>query len=158
AQNGNGIAAYVDTLDEARKLFRDDFIGSVFSIANDVKVQVEFNPAVIAEYRLIGYETRALSREDFNNDRVDAGEGGAGLAVTALYEVTPVGGLLVSDPLRYQAQPVVASGTDGELAFLKIRYKLTGEDTSRLIARPITEQDRIDADAAPEATRWALAV
>jgi Ca-activated chloride channel family protein len=157
AQNGNGTAAYVDTLQEARKLFRDDFGGSLFPIADDVKIQVEFNPARVAEYRLIGYETRLLSREDFYNDQVDAGEVGAGLAVTALYEITPVGGPLSSDPLRYQREPApTATGT--ELAYFKVRYKLPGETTSHLLERAVTDADRTPTDAAPEATRWALAV
>jgi Ca-activated chloride channel family protein len=157
AQNGNGTAAYVDTLQEARKLFRDDFGGSLFPIADDVKIQVEFNPARVAEYRLIGYETRLLNREDFNNDQVDAGEVGAGVAVTALYEITPVGGPLSSDPLRYQKEPApTATGT--ELAYFKVRYKLPGEQTSHLLQRPITDADRTSTESAPEATRWALAV
>src|SRR6185295_11642716 len=101
AQKGNGVAAYVDNLNEARKIFTDDFAGSMFSIANDVKIQVEFNPAQVAEYRLIGYETRLLNREDFNNDKVDAGEVGSGASVTALYEITPAGARPSSDPLRY---------------------------------------------------------
>ncbi|NNL18257.1 MAG: VWA domain-containing protein, partial [Boseongicola sp.] len=102
AQNGNGTASYIDTLAEARKVLVDQLTGALFPIANDVKIQVEFNPAEIAEYRLIGYETRALRREDFNNDRVDAGEIGAGHTVTAIYEVTPVGSDAVrSGPLRY---------------------------------------------------------
>jgi Ca-activated chloride channel family protein len=158
SQSGNGTAAYIDTLDEARRLFRDDFSGSIFPIADDVKIQVEFNPARIAEYRLIGYETRLLDRSDFNNDQVDAGEVGAGASVTALYEVTPVGGPRTVDPLRYQdeAQP---AGKDGELAYLKIRYKLPGGAASKLIERPIDDGDRPAALAeAPEAARWALAV
>jgi len=159
AQAGNGTAAYVDTLQEARKLFRDDFSGSIFPIADDVKIQVEFNPARVAEYRLIGYETRLLNREDFNNDAVDAGEVGSGASVTALYEITPVGGPVASDPLRYQDAVVPASGRTGELAYLKIRYKLPGETASKLIELPIGDADRVaDAGAAPEATRWAIAV
>ncbi len=158
SQSGNGTAAYVDTLQEARKLFRDDFSGSMFPIADDVKIQVEFNPARIAEYRLIGYETRLLDRSDFNNDQVDAGEVGAGASVTALYEVTPVGGPRAVDPLRYQNEATPA-GKDGELAWLKIRYKLPGATASKLIERPIADADRPAALAeAPEATRWALAV
>ena len=152
AQNGNGTAAYVDTLDEARKLFRDDFAGSLFPIADDVKVQVEFNPARVAEYRLIGYETRALNREDFNNDQVDAGEVGAGMAVTALYEITPVGGPLASDPLRYQKEPAPA-GTGSELAYFKVRYKLPGrvhlapDGASDHRRRPRRHQRRARGDA-----------
>ncbi|HZP20223.1 MAG TPA: VWA domain-containing protein [Bauldia sp.] len=160
SQSGNGTAAYVDSLQEARKLFRDDFEGSLFPIADDVKILVEFNPARVAEYRLIGYETRLLNREDFNNDRVDAGEVGAGTAVTALYEITPVGAKLSSDPLRYQPVKVSTGGDPGgEVAFLKIRYKLPGEATSKLIERPITDADRPATLAeAPESTRFALAV
>jgi Ca-activated chloride channel family protein len=158
AQNGNGTAGYVDSLDEAKRLFREDFSSSVFPIADDVKIQVEFNPARVAEYRLIGYETRLLNREDFNNDKVDAGEVGSGASVTALYEITPVGGPSAVDALRYQTSaPAKAQGN--ELAYLKVRYKLPGESTSRLIERPITDADATaDLDAAPDSTRWALAV
>ncbi|HZZ35866.1 MAG TPA: VWA domain-containing protein, partial [Caulobacteraceae bacterium] len=160
AQNGNGTAAYVDSLEEARKLLRDDFAAQVFPIADDVKIQVEFNPAAVSEYRLIGYETRMLNREDFNNDRVDAGEVGAGASVTALYEITPSGGPTSSDPLRYQSQQAVApTPRAAELAYLKIRYKLPGGATSRLLERSIGPGDRYARiDAAPEATRWAVAV
>ncbi|KAE9632389.1 vWA domain-containing protein [Parasedimentitalea maritima] len=136
AQNGNGQAAYIDTLSEAQKTLADQLSGALFPIANDVKIQVEFNPAQIAEYRLIGYETRALNREDFNNDRVDAGEIGAGHAVTALYEVTPVGSpARLSDPLRYQAAEVTS--VSEEYGFLRLRYKRPGEETSALIETPI---------------------
>lgn len=160
AQNGNGTAAYIDTLSEARKLLRDDLSGSLFPIADDVKIQVEFNPAQVSEYRLIGYETRLLNREDFNNDRVDAGEVGSGAAVTALYEVTPAGARPSSDPLRY-GRDAIATPTrpQGELAYLKVRYKLPGQATSNLIERPVTRADRVaSVSDAPEATRWALAV
>ncbi len=137
AQNGNGQAAYIDTLSEAQKVLVDQLTGALFPIADDVKVQVEFNPAQIAEYRLIGYETRALAREDFNNDKVDAGEIGAGHQVTAIYEVTPVGSpAVMTDALRYRAEPPVV-GESAELGFLKLRYKLPGEDRSRLITQPI---------------------
>jgi Ca-activated chloride channel family protein len=160
AQNGNGTAGYIDTLAEGRKTFRKDFAGSLFPIADDVKVQVEFNPAAVSEYRLIGYETRLLNREDLNNDRVDAGEVGSGASVTALYEITPAGARASSDPLRYgtgRPRPPQAGG--GELAFLKIRYKLPGQPDSRLMTRPITDADAYDSvAAAPEPTRWATAV
>ncbi|KQI72260.1 hypothetical protein AN191_09045 [Loktanella sp. 5RATIMAR09] len=137
AQNGNGTAAYIDTLSEAQKVLVDQLSGALFPIASDVKVQVEFNPARIAEYRLIGYETRALRRKDFNNDTVDAGELGAGHAVTAIYEVTPVGSPAQrSDPLRYA--PNTVAETSDELGFLKLRYKEPGADVSRLIELPIT--------------------
>jgi len=158
AQNGNGVAAYIDTLSEARRVLRDEMASNMFTIANDVKIQVEFNPARVAEYRLIGYETRMLNREDFNNDRVDAGEIGAGHAVTAIYEIVPVGGPTFNDPLRYQRDSATPS-TASEIAFLRIRYKLPGQDTSRLIERPITNRDVVrDIASAPEATRWAAAV
>lgn len=159
AQNGNGNAAYIDTLNEARRVLRDEMASNLFSIANDVKIQVEFNPRRVAEYRLIGYETRMLRREDFNNDQIDAGEIGAGHAVTAIYEITPVGGPTFTEPLRYQDRAVPAPSTASEIAFLRIRYKLPGEDNSRLIERPIADADRYEAVArAPEATRWAAAV
>lgn len=158
AQNGNGTAAYIDGLTEARRLFREDLPRSFFPIADDVKIQVEFNPAAVVEYRLIGYETRLLNREDFNNDQVDAGEVGSGASVTALYEITPTGARPSTDPLRYQPA-ARARGPAGELAFLKIRYKPPGEDRSRLISQAITSRDRVaDLGQAPEATRWAVAV
>src|SRR5919198_5123980 len=100
---------------------------SAFPIADDVKIQVEFNPARVAEYRLIGYETRLLNREDFNNDRVDAGEVGAGASVTALYEITPVGGPSSSDPLRYQEEAKAPAGKNGEVPHFKKPYKLPGK-------------------------------
>ena len=138
AQNGNGQAAYIDTLSEAQKVLVDQLGGALFPIANDVKIQVEFNPAQVAEYRLIGYETRRLRREDFNNDKVDAGDIGAGHQVTALYEVTPVGSpAQLSDPLRYGAAETADSSTD-ELGFLRLRYKAPGSDTSQLIETPIS--------------------
>jgi len=137
AQNGNGQAAYIDTLSEAQKVLVDQLGGAMFPIANDVKIQVEFNPAQIAEYRLIGYETRALAREDFNNDKVDAGEIGAGHNVTAIYEITPVGSsAILNDALRYQTAP--EGDGNGEFGFLKLRYKTPGEDSSQLLTTPIT--------------------
>lgn len=136
AQNGNGTAAYIDTLPEAQKVLVDQLSGALFPIADDVKVQVEFNPAAVAEYRLIGYETRALAREDFNNDRVDAGEIGAGHQVTALYEVTPAGSpARLSDPLRYGTAP--EGGDASELGFLKLRWKAPGAADSQLVETPI---------------------
>ncbi len=140
AQNGNGTAAYIDTLSEAQKVLVDQLTGSLFTIAADVKIQVEWNPAQIAEYRLIGYETRSLRREDFNNDKVDAGELGAGHSVTAIYEVTPTGSpAQLSDPLRYAAEET--SSSSDEWGFLKLRYKAPGEDTSQLLTTPITAAD-----------------
>ncbi len=146
AQNGNGQAAYIDTLSEARKVLVDQLTGALFSIADDVKVQVEWNPGQIAEYRLIGYETRALKREDFNNDKVDAGEIGAGLQVTAIYEVTPVGSdAVLNDPLRYGT--ATATPAEGELGFLRLRWKAPGEDESQLIEQPITGQEPATTEA-----------
>ena len=132
AQNGNGQAAYIDTLAEAQKVLVDQLSGAMFSIAQDVKIQVEFNPSTVAEYRLIGYETRALRREDFNNDKVDAGEIGAGHTVTALYEVTPVGSdAALTDPLRFGT--VAEGGNTSDLAFLRLRYKEPGAAQSKLL-------------------------
>ena len=146
AQNGNGTAAYIDTLSEAQKVLVDQLSGALFPIAGDVKVQVEFNPAQIAEYRLIGYETRALNREDFNNDMVDAGELGAGHAVTAIYEVTPVGSpAQLRDPLRYA--PNTVAETSDELGFLKLRYKEPGAAVSQLIETPIVGSSVPDIEA-----------
>ena len=155
AQNGNGIAAYIDTLAEAQKVLVEDVTGSLFPIAGDVKIQVEFNPAQISEYRLIGYETRALSREDFNDDTVDAGEIGAGHQVTALYEITPKGSPaeLVSK-LRYAEQPETVADPSAEYAYLKLRYKRPGEDRSNLIETPVLPER---ADIAPQETRFAAA-
>ncbi|WP_075188290.1 vWA domain-containing protein [Teredinibacter haidensis] len=138
AQNGNGIAAYIDTLSEAQKVLVHEATSSLFPIAKDVKIQVEFNPATVSEYRLLGYETRALKREDFNNDAVDAGDIGAGHSVTALYEITPVGsGAELIDESRY-AKPTTAESKSNEYAFLKIRYKLPDENTSKLLTTSIT--------------------
>ncbi|MBT9446617.1 MAG: VWA domain-containing protein [Hyphomonadaceae bacterium] len=158
AQKGNGTAAYIDTLAEARKVLHDQAQSALLPIADDVKIQVEFNPGRIAEYRLIGYETRMLNREDFNNDRVDAGEIGAGANVTAIYELTPVGGRTLNDPLRYQS-PRPAAAPSGEIGFLRIRWKPPGATQSQLIERPITDRDAAPSLArAPEATRFATAV
>ena len=165
AQNGNGVAAHIDTLNEARKVLVEEASSTLFPIAKDVKIQVEFNPKTVAEYRLIGYETRALKREDFNNDKVDAGDIGAGHTVTAIYEITPVaGGTPMIGTSRYQqAQRSAEPKSDfaNEYAFLKIRYKLPKSETSTLIATPITTGQEIapDADtAAARETRWATAV
>ena len=162
AQNGNGVAAYIDTLGEAQKVLVHEATSTLFPIAEDVKIQVEFNPRRVAEYRLLGYETRALAREDFANDRVDAGDVGAGHSVTALYEIARVGSAGVQVPAsRYAA--VEQAGLKGEvseeLAFLKIRYKLPGEEDSRLISRPITDADRVTTGSVPaREARFAAAV
>jgi len=148
ADAGNGNHAYIDTLNEARKVLVDELTSTLFTIARDVKIQLEFNPAVVAEYRLIGYENRMLQREDFNNDAVDAGDIGAGHTVTALYEIALLasGGQRI-DPLRYGADTPVAAGdiSAPELGFLKLRFKRPDEQHSRLIEQPIDR--RADATA-----------
>ncbi|HHG89619.1 MAG TPA: DUF3520 domain-containing protein [Devosia sp.] len=141
AQNGNGSAYYIDSFREAHKVLVAEAGSTLVTIARDVKIQIEFNPALVAEYRLIGYETRALAREDFNNDRVDAGDVGAGHTVTALYELTPVGAQRqLIDPLRYGDSVELEGGAvdTSELGFFKLRYKLPDENSSRLIETPIT--------------------
>jgi len=163
AQNGNGNASYIDSFKEAQKVLVRDAGGTLETIAKDVKIQVEFNPAVVSEYRLIGYETRALNREDFNNDKVDAGDVGAGTTVTALYEITPVGsGAELNDPLRYgtdAAEPAVEAGSATEFGYLKLRYKAPDSDTSKLIEMPIGKDLAVASlDAAGADQRWAAAV
>ncbi len=141
ADVGNGSYGYIDSLNEAKRQLVDGLQANIETIAKDVKIQIEFNPTVVAEYRLIGYENRALNREDFNNDQKDAGEIGAGHSVTALYEIALVGskGLSV-DPLRYEQSeptpPVNAVKAD-EFAFLRIRYKAPNGDSSKLIETPL---------------------
>ncbi len=162
AQNGNGNAAYIDTLSEARKVLVEEAGSTLFTIAKDVKLQLEFNPATVSEYRLIGYETRLLNREDFNNDKVDAGDIGAGHTVTALYEITPVGaqGRLVDD-LRYQSETAKprSSGSAEEYAFMKIRYKLPDSDTSTLITAPVTRgSEAASVEQASRDDRFAASV
>jgi Ca-activated chloride channel family protein len=150
AQNGNGTAAYIDTLSEAQKVLVTEATSNLFPIAKDVKIQVEFNPATVKEYRLIGYETRALKREDFNNDKVDAGEIGAGQRVTAIYEITPTdtdGGLLNESRYQPGAKKEAASSNNNEYAFLRLRYKLPNENTSNLIETPIGKNTRSDTNA-----------
>ncbi len=166
AQNGNGTAAYIDTLNEARKVLVEEASSTLFPIAKDVKIQVEFNPAEVAEYRLVGYETRALRREDFNNDKIDAGDVGSGHAVTAIYDITPVGAKKLVDELRYGAPAAMdakpapaATAKPGELGFLKLRYKLPKEDKSRLIEVPIRTADMLPSiDKASADVRFSTAV
>ena len=163
AQAGNGNAAYIDSLLEARKAMSEELSSTLFPIADDVKIQVEFNPALVAEYRLIGYETRILRREDFKDDKIDAGDIGAGHTVTAIYEITPAGAKQRQiDPLRYQTERDRSTpstiGRD-EMAFVKLRYKLPGETTSRLIEQPVRGADAFaKIDAAPAEQRFAIAV
>jgi len=170
AQNGNGAAAYIDTISEARKTLVEEASSTLFPIAKDVKIQVEFNPATVAEYRLIGYETRMLAREDFDNDKVDAGDVGSGQTVTALYEIVPVGGPRALGDLRYSTPvpaPVIAyrcagpkcGDLSGELGFVKIRYKLPKSDTSALISTPINKAVEFARfEDAPQDARFATSV
>ena len=147
ADAGNGSHHYIDSLQEGRRVLVDELSATLLTIAKDVKVQVEFNPAQVKEYRLIGYEKRQLRREDFNNDAVDAGDIGAGANVTAIYEITPAGSDATRvDPLRY-GQRDKPAGRSGELAFLRLRYKLPGHEASTLIERPIAAEPSREASA-----------
>jgi Ca-activated chloride channel homolog len=165
ADKGNGNYAYIDRLQEAKKVLVEQASGTLVTIARDVKLQVEFNPAQVQAYRLIGYENRLLRSEDFNDDQKDAGELGAGHTVTALYEVVPFGEEVVLptvDPLKYQpsrAAPEVKGS--GELMTVKLRYKAPeargSGDTSRLLSFAITDALKSLSDATPDA-RFAAAV
>jgi Ca-activated chloride channel family protein len=153
ADRGNGNYAYIDTFNEARKVLVDQLSGTLVTIAKDVKIQVEFNPARVAGYRLIGYENRMLATEDFNNDQKDAGEIGAGHTVTALYEIIPVGqpvnGVPPTDELKYQTvdDSVLRSN---ELLTLKLRYKQPDSDTSAKLEFPLTDPDSTFQNASPD--------
>lgn len=146
ADIGNGNAAYIDSLREANKVLVQEMHATLLTIASDVKIQVEFNPALVAEYRLIGYENRMLEREDFKNDKVDAGEIGAGHTVTALYEVVLQGsaGSMIPD-LRYQSKQQRVTDSGNELAYVKVRYKPTGEERSIEIASPVLRSDIVSS-------------
>ena len=159
ADSGNGNYAYIDSAMEAQKVLDEELQATLFTVAKDVKVQVEFNPAWISQYRLIGYENRALAEEDFDNDAVDAGDIGAGHQVTALYEVVPTGGKGWLPDRRYPAnQPAARAGGGAELAFVKLRYKLPGEDESRLIERPVAASMLRTATAPTGDTAFVTAV
>lgn len=161
ADKGNGNYAYIDNLSEARKVLVNEFGGTLFTIAKDVKLQVEFNPAKVQAYRLIGYENRILRNEDFNNDKKDAGDLGSGHTVTALYEIIPVGvdsKFFSIDDLKYQKSKIDPKATTSkELMTIKFRYKKPDGDTSRLIVHTLS-----DRFTNPEATsdnfRWSAAV
>jgi Ca-activated chloride channel family protein len=157
SQAGNGTAAYIADLDDARREFGSRFDRGAFPIADDVKIQVEFNPAHVSEWRLIGYETRQLNEADFNNDRVDAGEVGSGASVTALYEVTPVGSASSMGERRYEGNRRVRPGAvaaGSEMGFVQVRFKRPGEANSRLIQQPIPTT----SSPPTESLRWAMAV
>jgi Ca-activated chloride channel family protein len=158
ADHGNGNYAYIDSAMEAQKVLADEMASTLFTIASDVKIQVEFNPAVIAQYRLIGYENRALREEDFDNDLVDAGEIGAGHQVTALYEVVPVGAKGWIGPRRYQTPAPASTAKGGEMALVKLRYKLPQGGASRLIERPIAAASLAAARVATGDMAFAVAV
>jgi Ca-activated chloride channel family protein len=155
ADAGNGSHHYIDSLAEGHRVLVDEMSATLLTIAKDVKIQLEFNPAKVQEYRLIGYEKRMLKREDFNNDKVDAGDIGAGANVTAIYEITPKGSAGARiDPLRY-GEAKAAQARGNELGFLRLRYKLPGQSSSRLIEQTIAA----DAVAQPsERLRYAAAV
>ncbi|MDG1581870.1 VWA domain-containing protein [Pseudomonas sp. GOM6] len=157
ADAGDGNYAYIDNLREARKVLVDQLSSTLATVAKDVKIQVEFNPAEVSEYRLLGYENRALKREDFSNDKVDAGEIGAGHTVTALYEVVPVGAKGWLEPLRY-AQTNEKPGKAGEIAWLRLRYKAPEGGASRLVERPIGKGQATPINQASEDLRFAAAV
>lgn len=147
AQNGNGIAAYIDTLSEAQKVLVHQATSSLFPIATDLKLQVEFNPATVKEYRLLGYETRQLVRADFKNDKVDAGDIGSGHSVTAIYEITLTHSPNAAmDELRYTqaTEPNNNNNKTNELAYLKMRFKLPGETESRVMEQAIIETKESD--------------
>ncbi|HLM53278.1 MAG TPA: VWA domain-containing protein, partial [Pseudoxanthomonas sp.] len=157
ADVGDGNHAYIDTLQEARKVLVEEMQSTLMTIARDVKIQVEFNPALVAEYRLVGYENRVLRQEDFANDRVDAGDIGAGHEVTALYEITPVGSPAARLPaLRYAGAAPARTARSGEPAHLKLRYKRPGSDTSTLLQTPIPASSFTGTPG--EAFRFATAV
>lgn len=160
ADAGDGNYAYIDNLREARKVLVDQLSSTLAVVAKDVKLQVEFNPAQVSEYRLLGYENRALKREDFNNDKVDAGEIGAGHTVTALYEIVPKGEKGWLEPLRYASGKAAGeSSNNPELAMLRVRYKAPEGGSSRLIERPIMSQSQpATLAAASTDLRFAAAV
>ena len=160
ADAGDGSYAYIDTLNEGHKVLVEQMTQTLAIVAKDVKIQVEFNPAAVSEYRQIGYENRALKREDFANDKVDAGEVGAGTVVTALYEVTPVGQAGRLEPLRYaNDKPVEVQGNAAELAFLRVRYKGPQGGASQLLEVPILKSAaRSELSQATADFRFAAAV
>ncbi|MBW4469751.1 MAG: von Willebrand factor type A domain-containing protein [Stenomitos rutilans HA7619-LM2] len=146
ADKGNGNYAYIDTLSEAKKVLVNDLRSTLFTIAKDVKIQVEFNPAKVQAYRLIGYENRLLQDQDFNDDKKDAGEIGAGRTITALYEIIPAGSESdvkwpSVDPLKYQQPKAIVSASNDELMQVKLRYKNPKDSTSQLISHPIFDQN-----------------
>jgi Ca-activated chloride channel family protein len=160
SNKGKGSYAYVDSSAEARKVFLEDLASNIFKIAKDVKIQVEFNPAQVQAYRLIGYENRRLKAEDFNNDKKKAGDIGPGHTVVALYEIVPSnvdGELPDVDALRYQ-QSVETEAVPGEVATVKLRYKQPEANVSQLITRTVESDDLMAFDAASEDVRFSAIV
>lgn len=158
ADKGNGNAAYIDNINEARKVLVEQITGTLQVIAKDVKIQVEFNPAMVHEYRLIGYENRALNKEDFNNDKVDAGDIGAGHKVTALYEITlKSADSYTIDESRYQTPPVRQNKLS-ELAQVKLRYKLPNADSSIRVDKLVRSEDIVSFEQTDSEYRFATAV
>lgn len=144
ADKGNGNHSYIDNINEARKVLVNEFSSTLFTIAKDVKIQVEFNPSKVQSYRLVGYENRALAAEDFNDDKKDAGELGSGHTVTALYEIIPVGVkddfTKSVDALKYQSNDKkITGGNTNEMMTIKLRYKKPDEDVSKLITHPVND-------------------
>lgn len=162
AQKGNGIAAYLDNLDEARRVLIEQSSSTFQPIANDVKFQVEFNPARVQSYRLVGYETRMLAEKDFANDKVDAGDIGAGHSVTAIYEVVEVGvtpGVVGKRHYAANRGQTAQAAAVGDFGFLQIRAKVPGAKTSQLFTRHITAEDQLDRlEQAKPDVRFAIAV
>ncbi len=158
ADSGNGNYAYIDTLKEANKVLVEEMNATLMTIAKDVKIQIEFNPLIVSQYRLIGYENRLLNKEDFNNDKIDAGEIGAGHSVTALYEVVLNGDKGWVEPLKYQSTEKIRSYSD-ELATLKVRYKAPDGNKSQLIVKSLSQSDRLgDITLASENFKLSAAV
>jgi Ca-activated chloride channel family protein len=161
ADKGNGNYAYIDNIQEARKTMVSEFAGTLFTIAKDVKFQLEFNPARVKAYRLIGYENRLLNDEDFNDDKKDAGEMGAGHTVTALYELIPAGAdeeIGSIDPLKYQKNSTsVKPDPNAELLTVKLRYKEPDGLTSKLYENPV-KGEVLDLSATSEHFRFSAAV
>ncbi len=161
ADKGNGNYAYIDSIDEARKALGRAAGGTLNTIAKDVKIQVEFNPSAVAEYRLIGYENRMLADRDFNDDAKDAGEIGAGHTVTALYEIVPAGRGRRSDsgvdPLKYQQTGPTVAAQSGEIATIKLRYKEPAGTESRLMSTTVVDSGASIDTASPD-LRFSTAV
>ena len=155
ADAGDGNYSYIDNEKEAKKVLQHQLTSTLATVAQDVKIQVEFNPATVKEYRLVGYTNRTLRNEDFNNDKVDAGDIGSGHSVTAIYEIIPQGKQGWLNESRYQKAPA-ASGGKNEYAFVKVRYKLPGQSTSKLIEQAVPAVS-IPLAQADEDTRLALA-